>query len=441
MYLIIVVLLSILFIVVGTARFKQHPLLLLLLAALGVGLATGHPAPELIKTIGRGFGDLLGAIGLVVVLGSVVGVVLEQSGAAQRIADAVLRLFSEKRPALAMASIGAVVGIPVFCDSGFIILSKLSQHVARRTGVSPAVTSLGLAGGLYTTHTLVPPTPGPIAAAGNLGAEPYLGLVIGLGLIITIPNILLITWWARRAGSSLIPSLPKKDTAETTPHLPSLSTSMTPILVPLLLITVASFGSLLGLAGSLTRVVYFLGNPLVALLLAVFFCIPLLRHSTKSTLFQAISEGIIQAGPILVLTGAGGAFGAVLKATSLAEVVSGWLGGEALSGVGLLLFAFCTAAFLKTAQGSTTSSLVITSSLLAPFAVQAGFDTGIELALLVAAVGSGGMVASHANDSYFWVVSQFSGLNSRDAYRSFTVQTFLQGLVSITMVLLLYLFL
>lgn len=150
---------------------------------------------------------------------------------------------------------------------------------------------------------------------------------------------------------------------------------------------------------------------------------------------------MVQAGPILVLTGAGGAFGAVLKATPLAEVVSSWLGGEALSGVGLLLFAFCTAAFLKTAQGSTTSSLVITSSLLAPFAMQAGFDTGLELALLVAAVGSGGMVASHANDSYFWVVSQFSGLNSRDAYRSFTIQTLLQGLVSIVSVLILYLLL
>ncbi|MEQ8702896.1 MAG: GntP family permease [Phaeodactylibacter sp.] len=431
---------SIALIIVLSARLGVHPLLSLLSATFFLGLVSGMPLPGLITAVNDGFGGLMGYIGLIVVFGSIIGYILEKSGAAHRLAIALLSSVGQGRPALTMSAIGAITSIPVFCDSGFIILSGLNDAVARQSGVKKGVLALSLSAGLYTTHTLVPPTPGPIAAAGNLGAADYLGTIMLLGLLVALPTMLVAVFLAKRLGQQL--ELPEMvEEAPETGTLPSLGRSVLPLLLPILLIAAGSVLKLLGYEGRGTSVLLFLSHPLIALTLGTVAALWLMPKWDSAHLSGWIGEGIKLAGPILIITGAGGAFGGVLKATPVAELVEGSLGIGGYAGAGVLVAAFLIAAFLKTAQGSSTNALVITSSLLAPVALQLGMESPVELSLLVLAIGGGAMTVSHANDSYFWVVTQFSGMEMREAYRSFTLITAAQGVTVLAGVLLLYLIL
>ncbi len=436
--LLVAIFLAIVFIIFASSVLRLHPFLALLLATLGLGLGINMPAETLVQAIQSGFGDLLGYIGLIVVLGSIIGVVLEKSGAAMRIADLVLRLLGPRRPALAMSIIGAIVSIPVFCDSGFIILSRLNRALSERTGVPPATLALALGAGLYTTHTLIPPTPGPVAAAGNLGATEHLGIIILIGSLVALPTLSIAYLLARRLGARLeVENLEVNALEEKA--LPPAWKAVGPIVLPIVLIAAASMLSMWGSEGKPAEVIYFLGHPVMALLLGTLLSFSLFPRFDQEHLNGWIGEGIKLAGPILIITGAGGAFGSVLKATPLAELIGGWLEGGRYGGAVMLLLTWAIAALLKTAQGSSTSALVITSSMVAPLLGIMGFDTPVELALMVMAIGGGAMTVSHANDSYFWVVSQFSGINMRDAYRSYTLITGAQGLTVLAITLVLYL--
>jgi GntP family gluconate:H+ symporter len=435
--LLLAIIAAIVLIIVLSARLGVHPLISLLSATLFLGLIAGMPLSDLIIAINDGFGGLMGYIGLIVVFGSIIGYILEKSGAAHRLAIALLSSVGQGRPALTMSAIGAITSIPVFCDSGFIILSGLNDAVARQSGVKKGVLALSLSAGLYTTHTLVPPTPGPIAAAGNLGAADYLGTIMLLGLLVALPTMLVAVFLAKRLGQQLeLPELVKE--APETDTLPPLGRSVLPILLPILLIAAGSVLKLLGYEGPGTPVLLFLSHPLIALILGTVAALWLMPKWDSPHLSGWIGEGIKLAGPILIITGAGGAFGGVLKATPVAELVEGSLGSGGYAGAGVLVVAFLIAAFLKTAQGSSTNALVITSSLLAPVALQLGMESPVELSLLVLAIGGGAMTVSHANDSYFWVVTQFSGMEMREAYRSFTLITAAQGVTVLVGVLMLY---
>lgn len=437
--LIVILVASVLFIVISSSVFKLHPFVGLLLATFGVGLAVGMPLPLILETITAGFGGILGAIGIIVVLGSVIGVILERSGAAMIIAAFVLGVVGKKRPVLAMSVIGAVVGIPVFCDSGFIILSSMARSLAKKSKVHQASMSLALSSGLYATHTLVPPTPGPIAAAGNLGASDYLGTIMLIGLITAVPAVLATYFYALKMGGRMniqeINALQNEITAEQSGNIVK---SIAPIAVPILLITLASAGQFLFEPGPAIAFISFLGNPVVALFMGLFFAFLLFPRWDEEHLHKWIEKGILQAGPILLLTGAGGAFGHLLKATPLNDLIAGWITDSQVSGSFFLIITFIIAAFLKTSQGSSTSAIVIASSLLAPLTGGVGLDSALGYALVVMALGGGAMTVSHANDSYFWVVSQFSGFSLKDALRGFTILTLIQGLTVLLTTLLLY---
>lgn len=435
--LLIAIFSAIVFIVVASSYWKIHPFVALLLATFGLGLAVGIPLQDIIKSVNNGFGGLMGYIGLIVVMGSIIGVILEKSGAAVRIAELILKLMGNKRPAIAMSLIGATVSIPVFCDSGFIILSGLNKAIAKRTKTAQTTLALALASGLYTTHTLIPPTPGPIAAAGNIGASDYLGVIILIGILVSIPTIVMAYFFAVRQGGQ-IEIITTDEVAIQLDELPSAFQSLLPILLPIALIGLASILSFFKLEGPIVNWLAFLGHPLVALLIGMICAFSLFKKWDKTHLTDWVGEGIKLAGPILIITGAGGALGGVLKATPLADMVGQWVEGGQFSGTAFLIITFLIAALLKTSQGSSTNALVITSSLLAPMVTLMGFETPVELALVVMAIGGGAMTVSHANDSYFWVVSQFSGIQMKDAYRSFTVMTGLQGVTVLVMTLLLY---
>ena len=435
--LLLVIALSIILIIVLTSKWKLHPFLALIVASFFVGFATGMPLTTLVTAIQDGFGDLMRYIGIIVIFGSVIGVFLEKSGGAMRIAHKIIQLTGEGKIIPAISLIGAVVSVPVFCDSGFILLSGLADKLSKLGKSTKASLSLALATGLYTTHTLIPPTPGPIAAAGNIGASGYLGTIIITGLCFAIP-ILAITWFfANRMGKNILTEevLDEDSQDEEDRVLPSFGKSIFPVLLPIILI---AFGTILNFAGIENEILDFISNPLVAIFLGAIVAILLLKPKGNQSSKWFI-EAIKVSGPILIITGAGGAFGGVLKATPLKDFIAEWMSTGNSGDIIILASIFLIAAVLKTAQGSSTSAMVITSSLLASIIPTLGWEQPLQFALAVMAIGGGAMTVSHFNDSYFWVVSQFSGMSAKDTNRSFSIITGIQGLTVLTLCIITWL--
>ncbi|KAA0965903.1 GntP family permease [Sporosarcina sp. ANT_H38] len=440
-----VITLGVVLIVLLTAVFKVHPFLSLLLGAFFVGIASGMPLLTVVDSVNEGFGGLMKSIGIVIVAGTIIGVILEKSGAAYRMAEVVLRLIGEKRPQLAMSLIGYIVSIPVFCDSGFIILSSLKKALAKRAKVGIASMSVALATGLYATHTLVPPTPGPIAAAGNIGAANYLGTIILMGLFVAIPAVIVGYFWAVKVASKIkVPEdteeggLNYEEIVKSFGEMPSTFKAFLPIVLPIILIGIGSIAALTGEVTGFINFLRFLGAPSVALLFGVLAAFMLLPKFNEETLSGWIGEALKQAAPILLITGAGGAFGKVISNSGVADLIAN-MNMDALAGGALfLLIPFIIAAALKTAQGSSTAALVITSTLIAPLLPSFGIEGAIPLALVVMAIGAGAMTVSHVNDSFFWVVTEFSGMTVTDAYKAQTMATLLQGVTTIVVTMLLW---
>jgi GntP family gluconate:H+ symporter len=433
----IILLAAIAFIVVTTAKWKFHPFLALLFAAYGVAWAAGLPAQEIGKTISNGFGQTLSGIGLVIVVGTLIGTALEQSGATLRIAGAVFGLLGQRRPTWGMGWLGYLVSIAVFCDSGFIILASLNRALAAKTNTPLPALSVALGMGLLATHALVPPTPGPVAAADTLGAD--LPLVIGLNLLIalslTVVGILFANYLIKKLAISPPELVAPADERATSPVLPRLGFALAPILVPILLMSLGTVGSLAfpaGQSAGASGLLAFLGMPVNALVIGMLCCAFLLPRDQPKALGQWVGRSLLDAAPVLVITAMGGALGATIKLLPLqihlATAIEGLGGGGQLVGA---LLAFGVAALLKTAQGSSTVAIVTTSAIMAPLLPALGLDGGLARALLVAIIGSGALTVSHANDSFFWVVAQFGQMDARTAYRTHTLGTLLIGLTGL----------
>lgn len=447
MYLVGILAILIALIVLATTKLKLHPFLALLGAAFIGGFMYQVPLLDIVKHITTGFGGIMGSIGIVIVLGTIIGVILEKTGAAITMADSIIKLLGNRFPTLTMSVIGYLVSIPVFCDSGYVILNSLKEAIAKRMNVSLIAMSVALATGLYATHTFVPPTPGPIAAAGNLGVGDNLGLVILVGLVVSAVTALAGLLWANiflkkdiELEAPVVATGPNQELMKTREEygvLPSATQAFTPIFLPILLICIGSvvaFPSKPFGEGTFANILLFLGHPVVALLAGMISAMFLLKGSGKRQQFHDyVAEGLTSAAPILLITGAGGAFGAILKVTPLGDYI-----GTTLSAMGIGLFMpFIVSAALKTAQGSTTVALVTTSALVAPMLGQLGLDSEMGRVLTVMAIGAGGMTVSHANDSFFWVVTQFSRMRVSTAYYAQTVATLIQGVVGMITVWLL----
>ncbi|WP_233376497.1 GntP family permease [Maribellus sp. CM-23] len=437
--LIAVLLLSVLFIILGTTKLKMHPFLVLLLASYLAGALAGLPAGDIAASISTGFGNIMAYIGIVIILGTIIGTILEKSNAAIKLADLVLKLVGKRYPALAMSIIGYLVSIPVFCDSAYIILSSLKKSIRQKTGKPSVALSIALATGLYAAHTFVPPTPGPIAAAGNLGLEDQLGLVILFGLGVALIAMFTGYFWASFTGKHYTVAEDTEETPAATQdklQLPSGIKALSPIVVPIFLIafrSVATYPSLPLGQGVLYEILNFAGQPVNALLIGLFLSFLLFPKFDRETLTGWIGEGIVAAAPILLITGAGGAFGTILKETHIGETLGNLLAGYQLG----IFLPFLIAAVFKTAQGSSTVALVATSALIAPLLGSIGLDSLYGKVLAVMATGAGAMTISHANDSFFWVVTQFSGMDVKTGYRTHTTATLLQGVVSMAFIYLL----
>ncbi len=430
MLLIIVLLLCILFIVLSSTKLKLHPFLALLFAALGFGIFTGMPLNEITQSINNGFGSTLGYIGIVIVAGTIIGIFLEYSGGAYTLADRILRIIGQKHVPLAMAIIGYFVSIPVFADSGFVILSPLNKALSKRAKISLAGPAIALSLGLTATHCLVPPTPGPIAAAGILGAN--LGYVIMFGMV-TAAFALAMGWLFSIKVASKVriepnPEISDEEISMKMKESPSPVKALTPIFLPIILIVLKSisdfptspFGE-----GILKTIFGFIGEPIIALLIGVLlaFRLPKKREEGMFSEQGWVGKALLSSATIILITGAGGAFGKVLQNSGLADTI-----GSSLADINVgIWLPFIIAATIKSAQGSSTVAIITTASIIAPLLPSLGFDSEMSKALMVLSVGAGAMVVSHANDSFFWVVTQMSGMNIKTGYKLQTVGTFILG--------------
>lgn len=426
-------------IIVLTARYKLHAFYALLIACFVVGLGVGMPVESILEHAKSGFGHVMKSLALVIVLGTAPGVLLEKSGSTQVMAGWILKKTGEKRAPMAMGITGFVVGLPIFCDSGYIVLSGLANSLARRTGISMAILAGALATGLYSVHCMIPPHPGMSAAAAHLQVD--FGMLILTGILVAIPSSIAGYLWTSYAGrkweSEIIP-VAKEDEVnrETAGRMPSTAMAFAPVAIPIFLIALKPFLNAPGADETfLTHFTGVAGEPSIALTIGIVLSLLNFKNGKRSDMITAsLSEAAEKAGGILVIIGAGGAFGAVLAATNPASHFT----SAAQSGSWGILLPFLVAFVLKTAQGSSTVAIITTASLIHPLLPVLHLDSQTGTLMAALAMGAGSMMISHANDAYFWVIAKFSGLEMKTMLKVYTVASLCMGLTGLAATYLLW---
>ena len=426
------------------SKLKVHPFFSIMGISLVLAILAGIPLRQIPGVIGSGFSATFTSIGIVIVLGAFIGAVLEKTGAALKLADMVIKLVGEKHPDMAMELMGWVVSVPVFCDSGFVILDPVRKSLARRTGASSVALTVCLSCGLYISHVFIPPTPGPIAAAQTLGVGENLLLVMGLGVVCSIFPLIAGYLFARHIGRKVSTNDIQSDGTETLTYedlklsfgkLPSGIGSLAPIIVPILLMALSSIVSMAHWEGLAADLFVFFGSPIIALSVGAVLAIILLYRTGQGKIFFRLTDDTLKSvGPILFVTAAGSVLGKVIASSDLVNYITSH--ASVMQSMGIV-FPFLLAAILKSAQGSSTVAITTTAGLIAPLLPALGLVTPVEVSLAVMAIGAGAMTVSHANDSYFWVVTRFGDLDVGDGYRTQTMMTFIIGLASMVEIFLL----
>lgn len=454
MALIVCFVAAIVLMIVMIARWRVHPFLALMTVSLGLALVADLPLEKIPGIIGDGFSAIFKSIGIVIIFGAIIGTVLEKTGAALKLADMVVRGLGEKRPELAMLLMGWIVGIPVFCDSGFVVLNPIREAIRKKILANPAALAVALSAGLYASHVFIPPTPGPIAAAAAVGLEGNLLLVIGVGVLVSLP-VLFAGYLFAKYISRHMPVAEGADDGHIQHsyesllqhygRLPNAALSLAPIVLPIFFMALGSVVKIAGLTGGLAQLCLFLGTPVIALGIGVICAVVLLIDAGKLSQFNQLTNDTLQmVGPILLITAAGGVLGNVITQAGFVQYIKE--NAQALSSVGIF-FPFLVSAILKTAQGSSTVAIITTASIMGMYTAgdsmmaALGLNTELAAALTVMAIASGAMCVSHANDSYFWVVTNFSKLTPQQGYRTQTALTFIMGVVGMLSVYVLSLLL
>lgn len=426
--------LTVLWIILGTSYTKWHPFLVLFTAALFLAVLLNIPPLETLGLIKEGFGKIVQNIGLLILFGTIIGFILERSHATLSIANWVLKHLNRLPLAYSVSCIGYLVSIPVFCDAAFVILSQLNKTLSQQTKTPLVGLTVALSTGLFAPHVLIPPTPGPLAAAANLNLENLI-LLIAVGGLIAFVLILV----GGAYGNYLIKKNPKmelrKDLKNTSPktepkNLPPFMTAILPILIPILLMCM---GGLLTFLPSNTLGMSYLRlitTPTMALGVGMLFAFRLANSNKNSFIHESISKGIEQAAPILIITAMGGALGTIIQTIPLQAYALEMTSFESLG----ILIPFAIAALLKTAQGSSTVAIITASSIVFPLLPLLGLEGEMGKVWTIMAIGVGSMTVSHANDSYFWIVSQMSDMDVKTAYKTHTLGTFFQGMVGLAVV-------
>ena len=441
--LMISLIVAIVVIIVAISKWKIHPFLALMGVSLILAIVVGIPLQTIPGMIGAGFSGTFTSIGIVIILGALIGSILEKTGAALKLAEVVVKIVGKKHPDLAMEIMGWIVSIPVFCDSGFVILDPIRSSLQKKTGYSSVAMTMCLSAGLYTSHVFIPPTPGPIAAASTLGVGEHLLMVIGIGALVSIPCLIVAYFYANYIGKKVQTEEDMQDKSEESYNqllksfgkLPHGFLSFAPIIVPIITMALGSISDMAGWTGALDTFLNFIGTPIIALTIGLIFAI-ILMVVTKTTnqFYDITNETLKVVGPILFVTAAGGVLGRVISEAGFVGYMQEHASVLAMIGI---FFPFIVSAVLKTAQGSSTVALTTTAGIMGSIAdpgsmmTMLGLNTPLAGVLTVMAIASGAMTVSHANDSYFWVVTNFGKIKMEDGYKTQSAITGIMGVVGI----------
>ena len=447
--LIIAFVIAIVVMILAISKWKVHPFLSIMGVSLVLALVAGIPLGQVADVVGAGFSGTFSSIGIVIILGTLIGSIMEQTGAAFKLADLVVKLVGKKNPELAIELMGWVVSIPVFCDSGFVILDPIRKALVKKTGTSSVAMTVALSAGLYISHVFIPPTPGPIAAASTLGIGDNLLLVMGIGALVSVFPLVAGLIYAKYIGKkvkSADETVSADEVVKTYEELvaeygklPGGFNALSPIIVPIVLMALGSIASMAKWTGFLFDICNFLGKPVIALAVGTLCGIYQLASAKKMNIFYNLTNDTLKtAGPILFVTAAGGVLGKVIASSSLVAFITE--NATILGSIGIF-FPFILAAILKTAQGSSTVAITTTAGIVAPLMATMGLDTPALAALTVMAIGAGAMTVSHANDSYFWVITNFGKMTPDQGYKTQTVMTLILGIASMVGIFILSLFL
>lgn len=438
-------------ILAGIVLLRLNAFLALIIAAIVVSLlAPGEPAVKIAR-VAEGFGRTAGTVGIVIALAAIIGKAMTDSGAADRIVNAFLALLGEKRGATALCSTGYVLSIPVFFDTVFYLLVPLARSMYGRTNRNYLKYLLAIAAGAGATHTLVPPTPGPLAIAGTLGVD--LGTMVLVGIVVALPaagaGLLFAGWVDRRmpvvprapAGSALGAGAAE---AAVTQPLPGLVPSLLPIILPVLLISshtvvvsmTARPGSHVALWSALAPYTAIIGNPNLALLVAVGIAMWVYvrqRRVSRADLAEMVETSLMSAGVMILIIAASGAFGVALQATEIGSVIERTFVGQAAasgggSGLVFLFLGFGVASLIKLAQGSSTVAMITTAAMLAAMLPASGLP--FHTVYVATAIASGSLVGTWMNDSGFWLFSKMGGVTEIETLKSWTPVLGIVGLTA-----------
>lgn len=421
--------------VLAIAKFKVHPAMTILIVVLGLGVLIADPA-TVVGTVESGFGKTIGDIGLVILLGCLLGKVLEQTGAAVSITNSALKVFGEKRALWAIAISSAILGIPVFADSVVIVLMPIVSTLALKTGASMAQYGTALYLGAYITHSLVPPTPGPLAGAALLGLD--LGQAIFWGIVVSVPAIITTTLYIKTLKIQVAPKeeYVKASKNLTDPQqLPGLFKSYLPIILPILLIMISSILNVLEVQGPVAKTFNFVGAPLVAILLGVIVSLFLTggNWNSKTVLHDWVEDGLKMSAMPIIVTGLGGALALLVRNAKIAEMFSEAIGK---SGIPAIFIPFIISLLVNTITGSNTLGVMTGAAIMKPMLASLSLS---PLATFLACA-SGAQIFKHTNSSGFWVSTSLSNMNLPQGLRSVGGATAVSGLTSFATVLLLNLF-
>ena len=411
-------------------KTKIHAFLALIIAAAVTGLVGGMPSNDVLSSISKGFGNTLGSIGIIIGFGVMMGEIFEASGAAERMAQTFIKKLGKGKEEIALAITGFLVSIPIFCDSGFVILSPLAKAISRKTKKSVITLGVSLAAGLVITHSLVPPTPGPVGVAGLFNVN--VGSLILWGIVLAIPMTLAAVLYAKYLGKKIY-QLPTEDGEdwirpayqepdyssmlnEDNKNLPSTFMSFAPIVIPIILILVNTVLTAMKASGSVVNALVFLGTPVIAVGIGLIVAIyGLSGNYSRNETIDLMERGIKSAGIIILVTGGGGSLGMVLRDSGAGDYIANVISQTALPPI---LLPFVIATLIRLVQGSGTVAMITSASITAP--IIATLNVNPVFAALAACTGS--LCYSYFNDSYYWVVNRMLGI--KDAKEQMRVWSF-----------------
>jgi len=436
--LLLYALLAVIALVVLIARLKLHPFIALVSVSLAMGVAAGMPPVAAVKAFQDGVGNVLGFIAIVVGLGTMLGKMMAESGAATRIATTLIDLFGERRVHWAIMVVAFIVGIPVFFQVGFVLLIPLVFTIARRTGMSLVKIGIPLVAGLSVVHGMLPPHPAAMLAVAAYKAD--VGRTILYGLLVGLPTAALAgpifaSWISPRIVLPAENPIAKQLEGESVAQMPGFGISLFTVLIPVILIVLASAADMtLDPASPIRSALHFVGHPIVALLLALLFSFWSLgrtRHFTREQVMKFCNDCLAPTATILLVIGAGGGFNQVLVQSGVGGAIAKMAIGSHASP---LILAWIVAALIRVATGSSTVAMTAAAGIVAPIALA---TPGTNAELLVLATGAGALVLSHVNDAGFWLIKEFFNMTVPQTLKTWTVAETIIGVAGLGFTLLL----